>query len=85
MASTNLGLARQSVNRFIRQYLQLESVLDYPDGSLLREADVQQTLFLQLFRDGALQHPPSKRYQMRVLMALSRRIEEAISDWDEHV
>jgi hypothetical protein len=74
-----------SVTRFCRQYLQLEPDLDYPDGTILREDDVQTELYMNLFADDALPRPPPPRYQLRVLKTLLPRIEGAIEDWDLHV
>lgn len=73
------------LDRFCRQYLQLEAHLDYPDGSVLREEEVQERLYLSLFAPGAVSHPPPPRYELRVLKELVARIEAAIEDWDEHV
>ncbi|KAI1407117.1 FAM86A protein [Hypoxylon sp. FL1857] len=73
-----------SINRFCRQYLQLERHLDYPSPVLLREADVQNTLYNTIFADGALAYPPPQRYQLRVLKQLMHKIEASIEDWDRH-
>jgi len=73
------------INRFCRQYLQLESHLTYPDGSLLREEAVQEFLYQYLFAPGAVSYSPPPRYKLKVLKELVARIEEAIEDWDEHV
>ncbi|KAI1211487.1 putative methyltransferase-domain-containing protein [Annulohypoxylon truncatum] len=78
------GLKKQTIDRFCRQYLQLERDLDYPSSILLREADVQDTLYNQIFADGALDYSPPPRYQLRVLKELMSKIEASIEDWDSH-
>lgn len=85
MASEHQEARDDSIDRFCRQYLQLEWELDYPPATLLREADVQDTLYHQIFADGALSFPPPQRYQLRVLKELMSRIEASIEDWDRHV
>ncbi|KAI0012588.1 FAM86A protein [Xylariaceae sp. FL0662B] len=72
------------VDRFCRQYLQLERDLDYPPAASLQREDVQNALHQRLFSDGAIAHPPPKRYQLRVLKELMSRIEDSIDDWDRH-
>lgn len=74
-----------SIDRFCRQYLQLERDLDYPPANLLREAHVQDTLYEQIFAKGALTYPPPKRYQLRILKELISKIEASIEDWDIYV
>ncbi|KAL7622704.1 hypothetical protein AAE478_006382 [Parahypoxylon ruwenzoriense] len=73
-----------TIDRFCRQYLQLERDLDYPSSALLRDADVQDTLYRRIFADGALPYPPPRRYQLRVLKELMSKIETSIEDWDLH-
>lgn len=73
------------VDRFCRQYLQLEQSLDYPQDQLLREAHVQDAIYLRLFADGAVQYGPPPRYQVKTLKELVSRIEASIHDWEEHV
>ncbi|KAI1098376.1 FAM86A protein [Jackrogersella minutella] len=73
-----------SIDRFCRQYLQLERNLDYPPSTLLREADVQDTLYNQIFSDGSLTYPPPQRYQLGVIKELMSKIEASIEDWDSH-
>lgn len=75
----------ESIDRFCRQYLQLEHELDYPPAALLREERVQDDLYRRIFSDGAVAHLPPPRYQLRVLKKLVKRIETSIDDWDEHV
>lgn len=70
------------ITRFCRQYLQLESVLDYPDNEVLIDEVTQNTLYSKLF-SGDQPTPP--RYQLKVLKELVARIESSITDWDEHV
>lgn len=76
---------KHHVDRFCRQYLQLEPALDFPPGELLRLGAVQQSIYRRLFADDALSHAPPDRYRLRTLKALVARIEAAIDDWDEHV
>ncbi|XDG03823.1 hypothetical protein ABKA04_003438 [Annulohypoxylon sp. FPYF3050] len=84
MALEQDQLKYQAIDRFCRQYLQLERDLDYPSSTLLREADVQDTLYNRIFADGALDYSPPPRYQLRVLKELTSRIEASIEDWDSH-
>jgi len=80
--STRSGASpEQQITRFCRQYLQLDSDLDYPDNEILRDEATQNTLHNQLF-DGQVTPP---RYRLRVLKELVARIESSITDWDEHV
>lgn len=74
-----------SLNRFCRQYLQLERELDYPSPTLLREEHTQSELHQRLFSDGAITYPPPPGYKLRVLKGLMKRIEASIDDWDQHV
>ncbi|KAK3326890.1 putative methyltransferase-domain-containing protein [Apodospora peruviana] len=66
--------------RFCRQYLQLEHVLDYPAGEVLREEATQALLYKKLFADKAT--PP--RYRLKVLRHLVTHIETSVEDWDLH-
>ncbi|KAI0891156.1 putative methyltransferase-domain-containing protein [Annulohypoxylon nitens] len=84
MALEQDQLKSQAIDRFCRQYLQLERDLDYPSSTLLREADVQESLYNRIFADGVLDYPPPPRYQLRVLKELTSRIEASIEDWDSH-
>jgi hypothetical protein len=72
-------------DRFCRQFLQINLELDYPDPDLLRQDAIQRAIFKELFQDGALEHSPPPRYQVRVLKELIRRIEASIQDWEEDV
>jgi hypothetical protein len=74
-----------SLARFCHQYLQLEKDLDYPGPDLLREESVQDSLYKNLFAEGAVPRPTPQRYHLRVLKELLRRIEASIDDWDKHV
>jgi len=71
--------------RFCWQYLQLEQSLDFPDGELLRDEAVQETIYQQLFAPNAPTPLPPARYRLRVLKELTSRIESAIEDWETHV
>ncbi|KAI1451809.1 putative methyltransferase-domain-containing protein [Annulohypoxylon moriforme] len=84
MALEQFESQKQTIDRFCRQYLQLERDLDYPSPTLLREADVQDTLYNQIFADGALNYYPPPRYQLKVLKELVSKIEASIEDWDSH-
>ncbi|RFU81983.1 hypothetical protein TARUN_213 [Trichoderma arundinaceum] len=76
---------QKQVDRFCRQYLQLEQTLDYPESQSLRRSDVQDAIYLRLFADDSLPGgSPPLRYQVRVLKELVSRIEASIDDWDEH-
>ena len=78
-----------SIDRFCRQYLQLERELDYPAPTLLREQHVQEDLYRRVFSSdgGAVATPPPPpRYQLRVLKELVKRIEASIDgDWEQYV
>lgn len=73
------------VDRFCRQYLQLEPNIDFPQDAYIRLADAQNAIYTNLFADGAIEFAPTKRYQLRVLKQLVSRIETSIEDWEEHV
>ena len=73
------------VTRFCSQYLQLESVLDYPELTVLREETTQESIYQQLFGSNSPRYQPPQRYQLRVLKELMRRIENSVEDWDKHV
>jgi len=76
--------ARRQLDRFCRQYLQVEPDLDYPDPEHLRNDGFQQALYARAFKDGVAPSPPT-RYRLRVLKKLTKKIEESIQDWDEEV
>ena len=79
--------AQNHLQLFKRQYLQLLGVdlIVFPPRDVIIDAHFQSSLFDQIFKPGVLQHPPPERYQLRVLKALSTRIEESIVDPDEEV
>ncbi|KAI1808804.1 putative methyltransferase-domain-containing protein [Daldinia bambusicola] len=77
-------LKADAIDRFCRQYLQLERDLEYPPTETLRELDVQDTIYRRIFADDALAYAPPPRYQLRVLKELTSRIEASIEDWDLH-
>ncbi|KAK0717396.1 putative methyltransferase-domain-containing protein [Lasiosphaeria miniovina] len=79
IASQNLA-----IDRFCRQYLQLELELDYPAEGLLCHEAFQEALYERLFARDAVALPPPQRYRLRVLKQLVAKIEAAIVDWDEH-
>ena len=72
------------LDRFTRQYFQLENDLNFPDESYLRNNAFQQALESELFNVDA-GHGPPLRYQLRVLKLLIKKIEQSIQDWDEEV
>lgn len=69
-----------NVDRFCRQYLQVESKLDFPPGGALRLAEVQEAIYSRFFADGALVYRPPERYQAKTLKELVTRVEAAIED-----
>ena len=77
--------ARQQLDRFCRQYLQVQLDIDYPSEEHLRNDIFQQTLYTRLFAENAVEHKPPQRFQFRVLKQLTRRIEQSIQDWNEEV
>lgn len=77
--------ARNQLDRFCRQYLQLQPDLTYPDEQHLADGAFQATLHKTLFADDAIQHPPPQRYRLRVLKELTESIEQSIHDWDKQV
>jgi hypothetical protein len=85
MESQILLKAQRQLDRFCRQYLQVQLNLDYPDEEHLRNAAVQQAIYSRLFADHAIAHVPPPRYQLRVLKELVNRIEQSIQDWEEEV
>ncbi|KAF9769035.1 hypothetical protein IL306_013591 [Fusarium sp. DS 682] len=74
----------KQVDRFCRQYLQLQSDLDYPEPALLKTSQVQEAFHESLFADGAVRYGPPPRFQLRVLKELMSRIEASIDDWEEY-
>ena len=78
-------IARQQLDRFCRQYLQVQLDLDYPDEEHLRNNEFQHLLYARLFGEDAIKHEPPRRFQLRVLKELTRRIEQSIQDWEEEV
>lgn len=85
MGHTLPGSAQSQIDRFCRQYLQLEKDLTYPEASVLREETTQQIIFTRLFSGNAARYAPPERYQVRNLKDLISRIEASIEDWDAHV
>jgi hypothetical protein len=85
MESQLSTVARQHLDRFCRQCLQIILELAYPVAEQLRQDAFQQALYDRLFKDGALEYAPPQHYQLRVLKELTKRIEESIQDWEEEV
>jgi hypothetical protein len=77
--------ARDQLNRFRRQYLQVQLDLDYPDEEHLRNDSFQQALYAGLFEEDIVKRAPPQRFQLRVLKELTRRIEQSIQDCEEEV
>ncbi|KAF3351078.1 hypothetical protein VDGL01_05594 [Verticillium dahliae] len=77
-------LSQAQVNRFCRQFLQLERDLDYPEGPVLRQEGTQKAIYEQLFSPDGPSYSPPVRYQLRVLKELVQRVESSIEDWDTH-
>jgi hypothetical protein len=84
MESLTLEL-QQELKIFRRQYLQLQVKITYPAPDSLRQEVFQQTLYDRVFAEGAVEHHPPERYQLKVLKELMRRIESSITNWDEEV
>ncbi|KAM0353021.1 hypothetical protein ACHAPU_001907 [Fusarium lateritium] len=80
MSSSNTN----QVDRFCRQYLQLQPELDYPEPALLKTSQVQNEIYDKLFAEGAVRYGPPPRFQLRVLKELMSRIEASIDDWEEY-
>lgn len=75
----------RAVDRFCRQYLQLEPQLDFPQDAHLRLAEVQEAIYTRLFATGSIEYEPPARYMVKTLKTLVSRIESSIDDWEEHV
>jgi hypothetical protein len=85
MEIQSLASMRQQLDRFTRQYFQLQLSLDYPDEEHLRNDAFQRSLHARMFLETTIKHTPPVRYQIRVLKELTRRIEQSIQDWEEEV
>jgi protein-lysine N-methyltransferase EEF2KMT len=85
MESQLSASARKQLDRFSRQYLQLQLNLDFPDDNCLRNDAFQQSLYSRLFSEAGIKNAPPVRYQLRVLKKLTERIEQSIQDWEEEV
>lgn len=84
MSGLSLHCQRQ-LNLFRRQYLQLQVDVRYPDPQCLRQEIFQRFLEQGLFEEDSVEYQPPKRYQIRVLKELIKRIEASITDWEEEV
>lgn len=80
----SVPLQRQ-LNLFKRQYLQLQTPVQYPDTDNLRQEAFQKALFEDIFKDGATPHGPPRSFKFRVLKELVSRIEDSITDWNQDV
>jgi len=76
---------QRQLNKFKRQYLQLQGKIIYPENQFLQDSNFQEALYKDIFLEGALKHPPPNRYRLRILKKLLQRIEESITDWEEQV
>lgn len=76
--------AQCQLDRFSRQYFQLERAIDFPDETCLRSEAFQEALVDSLFNSTAGYSPPP-RYELRILKLLIEKIEQSIQDWDEEV
>ena len=77
--------AKRQLNRFCRQYLQLHLDIDFPSPELLRKSDFQDCIYARLYQENSIANKPPQRYELRILKALTRKIEESIQDWEEDV
>lgn len=70
-----------------RQYLQLfePDFLAWPPKQLLRDPDIQEWIYHNLFDSNQNTYLPPERYQYRVLKRLLAKIEQAIEDPEEDV
>jgi len=84
MSGLSLHCQRQ-LNLFRRQYLQLQVGVRYPDPQCLRQEIFQRFLEEELFEEDSVEYQPPKRYQIRVLKELIKRVEASITDWEEEV
>ncbi|KXX73966.1 Protein-lysine N-methyltransferase efm3 [Madurella mycetomatis] len=71
------------ISRFCWQCLQLELVLEFPSGELLRDEEVQELIYERLFAGHVTALPPP-RYRLRILKDLIAKIESSILDWDKY-
>ncbi|KAL2136979.1 hypothetical protein VTI74DRAFT_11161 [Chaetomium olivicolor] len=76
-------MMKSQVARFCWQTLQLEPAPEFPEGELLCKEEVQETIYERLFSD-AVDLPPPRRYQLKILKELMARIEASIVDWEKH-
>lgn len=78
---------KSAVDHFCDQCLQLEPLPDYPDGGLLKRADVQSRIFDRICADRREPLPGNARLLLRILKELARRIQASIGveEVDEYV
>jgi hypothetical protein len=84
MSDLSLHCQRQ-LSLFRRQYLQLQVTLRYPDPQCLRQEIFQKFLGEELFEEDSVEYQPPRRYQIRILKDLIKRIEASITDLEEEV
>jgi hypothetical protein len=71
--------------RFCRQVLQLETRPDFPPPGILREDAAQDCIVENAFLEETVQWLPPAGYRLRILKSLASRVEQSITDWDQHV
>lgn len=69
-----------AIDRFCDQCLQLEPRPHYPDGNLLKRAEVQVEICDRICADGERLPPGNARLQLGVLKELASRIQTSISE-----
>lgn len=79
-----------NTNRFVYQFLQVETHLDYPDGTILKQEGWQDDISQRMFDSAKLQARRGslpRRYEVKTLKELVERIEASIKDdeWDDYV
>lgn len=77
-------LWQNSVDRFCAQYFQVQDLLQFPDGDILKLEDVQEYLHERLFSDDVV-YQPHVKYRISTLKRITSLIESSIDDWDQYV
>lgn len=71
---------QSTIDRFCDQCLQLEPRPHYPDGNLLKQADVQSYIFQRICAHCTQLPPGNARLQLCILKELVTRIQASIGD-----
>ncbi|KAK3296596.1 S-adenosylmethionine-dependent methyltransferase-like protein [Chaetomium fimeti] len=71
------------VSRFCWQNLQVDPAPVFPHPELLREEEVQETIYKRVFSHEVPLRPPP-RYRVKILKELMTRVESSIQDWERH-